>query len=167
VRPTESDLIARRVGETTAHFYASQRWVESHGLPCAVADLSGADLLAFEPLERFVAYVRELGAPIDEQQCRVVSNNSFVLWEMLQRGLGVSIMLPEIAEHTPGVVRLLPDLAGPSVPVWLVCHRELHTSRRVRVVFDALFSSLRACIEAKILANANLNCTYRDLNACR
>ncbi|MFB3111130.1 MAG: LysR family transcriptional regulator, partial [Gemmatimonadales bacterium] len=28
------------------------------------------------------------------------------------------------------------------VPVWLVTHRELHTSRRIRLVFDVLAETL-------------------------
>jgi hypothetical protein len=28
------------------------------------------------------------------------------------------------------------------VPVWLVSHRELHTSRRIRIVFDLLAEEL-------------------------
>ena len=28
------------------------------------------------------------------------------------------------------------------VPVWLTCHRELHTSRRIRLVYDTLAAAL-------------------------
>jgi DNA-binding transcriptional LysR family regulator len=61
---------------------------------------------------------------------------------MVRRGLGICMMLKEIAELMPGVIRLLPDLPGIKVPVWLVCHRELHTSRRVRLVFDIIAEEL-------------------------
>jgi DNA-binding transcriptional LysR family regulator len=61
---------------------------------------------------------------------------------MVRRGHGVSVMLKEIAARIPGVVRLLPEVAGTPVPVWLVSHRELHTSKRVRVVFDSLAEAL-------------------------
>ena len=33
-------------------------------------------------------------------------------------------------------------LFNPEIPVWLVSHRELHTSRRIRVVFDLLAEEL-------------------------
>lgn len=65
-----------------------------------------------------------------------------MIWEMVRRGLGVGMMLREIAERTPQITRLMPNLAGPKVPVWLVTHRELHTSRRVRLVFDILAEEL-------------------------
>ncbi len=40
------------------------------------------------------------------------------------------------------VPRAFPDLALFVFPVWLVSHRELKSSRRVRVVFDLLVEEL-------------------------
>jgi DNA-binding transcriptional LysR family regulator len=56
--------------------------------------------------------------------------------------MGVSFMLEEIASRTPDVVRILPDLPAFEVPLWLVTHRELRTSRRIRLVFDILIAEL-------------------------
>ena len=61
---------------------------------------------------------------------------------MVRQGVGICMMLKEIAELMPGISRLLPELPGTPVPVWLVSHRELHTSRRVRLVFDILADEL-------------------------
>ncbi len=61
---------------------------------------------------------------------------------MVRRGMGVAAMLREVADRTPDIVNLLPDLPPIAVPVWLVTHRELHTSRRIRVVHDILREEL-------------------------
>jgi DNA-binding transcriptional LysR family regulator len=42
----------------------------------------------------------------------------------------------------PLVRRALPDIEPLMFPIWLVAHRELNTSRRVRVVFDLLAEEL-------------------------
>jgi DNA-binding transcriptional LysR family regulator len=142
VRPTEPELIGRRVADMTASFYAAESWVARNGMPRSVADLCKVDLLAFEPVERFLEHLAQSGIPVTADQCRVASGSAVVLWEMLRRGLGVGMMLREIAGRTPGLVPLLPDLPGTPVPVWLVSHRELHTSRRVRIVFDTIADHL-------------------------
>lgn len=142
VRPTEPELIGRLVSEMPAHFYAAETWIARNGRPRTVADLGEVDLLAFDPVEQFVAHLAGVGIAVTADQCRLVSANAVVLWEMLRRGLGVGMMLGGIAERTPGLVRLLPDWPGIPVPVWLVTHRELHTSKRVRLVFDAIASQL-------------------------
>ncbi len=143
VRPTEPELIGKLVTEMTAHFYAADTWIARNGLPLSVEDLCKVDLLGFEPVERFVEHLCKAGFPITADQCRIVSANAVVLWEMLRRGLGVGMMLRELAERTPGLTRLLPQFPGTPVPVWLVTHRELHTSRRVRLVFDTIADDLR------------------------
>lgn len=61
---------------------------------------------------------------------------------MVRRGLGIGVMFLDVAERCPDVVRILPGLQKPPVPVWLTAHRELHTSRRVRLVYDHLDAAL-------------------------
>ena len=56
--------------------------------------------------------------------------------------MGIGAMMESIARHTPGVVRVLDDLPPVHFPIWLVSHRELRTSRRIRVVFEALAEGL-------------------------
>ena len=37
---------------------------------------------------------------------------------------------------------VLPDWPGIPVPLWLIAHREVQTSRRIRIVFDFLAEAL-------------------------
>ena len=145
VRPTEPELIGQLVYQSTAHFYAAASWVARNGAPSSVAELARTDLLGFEPAERFAEHLNNIGIPITPDGFRIVSENGVVIWELVRRGLGVGAMLREIAERTPDIIRLLPDLPGTPVPVWLVSHRELRTSRRVRLVFDILAEEFGRC----------------------
>jgi DNA-binding transcriptional LysR family regulator len=142
VRPTEPDLIARLAREMTAHLYAAESWVARHGMPGSVADIADTELLGFEPAEQFVEHLKGLGVKAAPERLPIVSESAIVIWEMLRRGLGVGMMLSEVAERTAGVVRLLPELPGTPVPCWLVSHRELRNSRRVRLVFETLAEGL-------------------------
>jgi hypothetical protein len=54
----------------------------------------------------------------------------------------VGVQASLIGDAEPLVERALPSLPGVMFPVWLVSHRELHTSRRVRTVFDLLAEML-------------------------
>ena len=63
-------------------------------------------------------------------------------WEMIRQGLGIGVMFRNVAEGAPGVEPVLPDLAPFDVPIWLAVHRELHPSRRIRLVFDLLAEEL-------------------------
>lgn len=144
VRPTEPELIGRLVGEAQAHVYAAPSWIARHGAPRTPADLAAGDILGFAPVQQFAAYLSAEGVPVAPEAVRIVSDNAVAILEMARRGLGAVVMLREIAERMPDLVRLLPDRPGTPVPVWLVTHRELRTSRRVRVVYDILADALAA-----------------------
>lgn len=141
VRPDEDGLVGKLVRHSTAHFYASQSWLTRNGHPKSGADIA-QHLIGFEDTERFAEYMRGIGVPTTGDSFRLVSENSVVVWEMVKRGLGIGAMMREIAKRTTGIVELLPKTEAARVPVWLVTHRELRTSRRIRVVFDILAEEL-------------------------
>lgn len=141
VRPAEDGLVGKLVRESTANFYASQSWLARNKRPKSMADIA-QHLIGFEDTERFAQFMRGIGIPATEEGFRLVSENSVVVWEMVKRGLGIGTMMREIAERTTGVVELFPETEAAKVPVWLVTHRELRTSRRIRVVYDILAEEL-------------------------
>jgi DNA-binding transcriptional LysR family regulator len=69
---------------------------------------------------------------------------NLVQWELCKEGVGICIILEEIGDIEARVRRVLPRLAPIPIPMWLVCHRELRTSRRIRLVFDRLADELGA-----------------------
>lgn len=133
VRPDRPGLVGQRIRDTEAHFYASDDWVARNGLPERPADLARVGLMGFDD-PAFAGYMREIGIPIATEDLRIVSESSVAIWEMVKRGMGVAVMIREVAERTPGVVNLLPDMAPIPVPIWLVTHQELQSSPRVRLV---------------------------------
>ena len=67
---------------------------------------------------------------------------TLVHWELIKQGVGIGFMLKEIGETEPLVDRVLPDFPPFEVENWLVVHRELNTSRRLRTVFDFIANEL-------------------------
>ncbi|MEM7404346.1 MAG: LysR family transcriptional regulator [Pseudomonadota bacterium] len=144
VRPEQPELIARLVRESTGHLYASTGFLERHGRPDSVAALSRYDFVGFEDPERYVRYFNALGLSLTRDNIRVHSNSGIACWEMVKAGLGIGAMLKETGDATPEVEVLLPEAVSVDVPVWLTTHQELHTSRRIRVVFDLLADAFQS-----------------------
>lgn len=147
VRPDEDGLIGRLVHESTAHFYASQSWLARNGRPESVKDIAPYDLIGYEETERFAEFMRGVGVRVAEDGFRLVSENSVAVWEMVKHGLGIGVMSREVAQRTEGVIELFHDIEPIRFPVWLVTHRELRTSRRIRLVYEILAEEL-ARVEA-------------------
>ena len=54
----------------------------------------------------------------------------------------VRSLFKTIPAKVPGMERLLPDMDPITFPIWLVTHRELHSSARIRLVYDLLADML-------------------------
>ncbi|MGH1464495.1 MAG: LysR family transcriptional regulator [Cognatishimia sp.] len=142
VRPDQPDLIAKLVAEPKAYFYAAQDYLDAKGIPTSVTDLGQHDFVSFGDIKEMIGFLEPLGVPVGPKNFPIGSKNGLVAWKLCQDGFGIGVMSEEVAAMTPGIVRLLPDLPPIIFPIWLVTHRELHTSRRIRLVFDLLAEHL-------------------------
>lgn len=152
VRPTDEGLIGQLMGESHAGFYAAPEWLARHADLRQIADLAPQDLIGFDEPQRFTETMRGMGMQVTDEGLRLISNSSLMIWEMVRRGLGTAAMLREIAERTDGVLRILPEVQLPRFPLWLVTHRELRTSRRIRLVYDILAEELPQIIDGRATA---------------
>lgn len=142
VRPDQPDLIARLVREGRASLYAAHSYVSDRGRPETTADLMRHEFVGFDTAEQMARVYAEFGIPFPVEGIRVTSHSGVMGWELIRQGFGIGLMDDEIASATSEVTRLLPEVPPIRYPVWLTTHRELHTSRRIRLVFDLLAKKL-------------------------
>ena len=142
VKPEQPDLIARLVREASAHFYASESWVNAHGHPRSAEDAARLSFVGSDRSGQYLGYLRTHGLPLSEANFSCYADHSVAHWALVRQGMGIGVMMEEIALATPGMVRVLDDLPPVRFPIWLVTHRELRTSKRIRMVFDALAQGL-------------------------
>lgn len=139
VRPEQDGLIARRCKDTAGLVYATPALLERMGWPKTGEDLArGTFVGALEGNGDFIAMMRARGVPLTEGHFRLTTQSGMTGWEWVRRGMALGGMVEAVGRLTPDVVVALPELEPIPVPVWLVTHRELHTSRRIRLVFDML-----------------------------
>ena len=142
VKPEQPDLIARLIREATAYFYASESWVNAHGHPRSAEDAARLSFVGSDRSGQYLGYLRTHGLPLSEANFSCYADHSVAHWALVRQGMGIGVMMEEIALATPGMVRVLDDLPPILFPIWLVTHRELRTSKRIRMVFDALAQGL-------------------------
>lgn len=142
INPDRPDLIARLIRQASACFYASKDWVETYGHPRNAQDAAGLPFVGSDRAGRYLAYLHQHGLTLNEDNFSCYADHSVAHWGLVCHGLGIGAMMDEIAQETPGVIRVLDDVPPVQFPIWLVTHTELHTSRRIRVVFDLLAQGL-------------------------
>lgn len=141
-RPTQLELITRHLGDLPIVPIAHEDYLRRRGTPSTIDDLWGHDLIGFDRSDAIIAHAQNLGFPLRRENFVVRSDNQAHLWELVRAGLGIGFGQRHLVWHTPGLVELPIDLKIPALPVWLTTHRELFTSHRIRVVYDALAAGL-------------------------
>lgn len=137
-RPTQGDLITRKLGETPIVPCAHAGYLKRRGTPKTVEDLLGHDLIGFDRSELLIAAAQRLGFNLKRSDFAFRCDSQSAMWEMMRAGLGIGFAQANIIRQTDAMVPIELDLAIPPLEVWLTCHRELHTARRIRAVYDLL-----------------------------
>jgi DNA-binding transcriptional LysR family regulator len=141
-RPTDPDLIARKIRMDHGALYASAAYLATLGPVASPADFSDALFLGFGDNAQYIDVLTGLGFRISERNFDLSTENHLVLWAMARAGLGIGVVPVLVGDADPDMQRILPDLPPVEYPIWLVAPRELKTSRRVRVVYDLLAKML-------------------------
>ncbi|NVB40626.1 LysR family transcriptional regulator [Pseudenhygromyxa sp. WMMC2535] len=143
-RPQGPELIARKLRDSRAWLYASPDYLARIGDPQTPEELAArAEIIGFEEVGQFIAALATLGLEVGRERFPVRSANHLVQWALVKQGVGMCAMMEEVGEPEPLVRRVLPEHIAPFVfPSWLTCHRELRTSRRIRVVFERIAARL-------------------------
>ncbi|MGJ8611408.1 MAG: LysR family transcriptional regulator [Octadecabacter sp.] len=144
VRPEQPDLVARLVREAKGCFYASKDYIARRGRPKTRTDLADHDWVTFGDEARMTAYLNAVDIPITEDAFKVGSESGVVTWELARAGMGISPMDSIIGDADHTMEKLLPDDLEIIYPIWLVTHREVHTSPRIRLVYDILADAIAA-----------------------
>jgi DNA-binding transcriptional LysR family regulator len=141
-RPTEPDLVARKLRDGEAHLYATPAYLRTLGRKITRERLANATFVGFDRTDAYRRGLAAIGLEIPAERFAILSASSHVQWAMVRAGLCVGITITEVGDADPTVVRALPELPAIPVPLWLVTHRDVHTSRRVRAVADVIVSEL-------------------------
>jgi DNA-binding transcriptional LysR family regulator len=141
-RPTQGALFGRRIGGSEVRLFASAGYIQKHGQPESLRDRTGHTIVGFDHIPDYADRVIS-DLPISRDLFDVRSDNDLAQIAMIQAGVGIGAVQTTLARR----LGLVPVLAGQfSFPMemWVVMHEDLKSTRRMRLVFDALVEGLSA-----------------------
>jgi DNA-binding transcriptional LysR family regulator len=149
-RPTQSDLIQRRLMTVHTHLYAAESYLARHGAPATAADLDRHRLVAYgedpnltsQPLNWILHAGREEADAERPRRAALRVNNVYGMLRAVQSGLGLASLPDYLASGSGSLVRVLPELEGPSFTGYFVYPEELRNSKRVAVFRDFLLEKV-------------------------
>ncbi|MFO0692707.1 MAG: LysR family transcriptional regulator [Polyangiales bacterium] len=137
-RPTEPDLVARRVGRLRFGLFASPAYLEAHGSPRKRSDLAKHDLVGFPSRGTMPTIGRWLHRLAPEERFVVTSHSLLAQHEAARAGLGIVSGAEVVLADDPRLRRVLPKLVPPSLEVYLATHVDVRRSPRVSAAYEAL-----------------------------
>ena len=140
-RPTQSGLVARRIGRVPIALYAHRDYLARFGTPHSVADLADHAVIGFD---RDDSALRSVGgaAHFTREAFRFRCDDDVAQIAALRAGVGIAGCQEGVGRRTPELVPVLPNLVRFELEMWLVMHEDLKATRRVRLMYDALAAGL-------------------------
>ncbi|MFT4907999.1 MAG: DNA-binding transcriptional LysR family regulator [Oleispira sp.] len=141
-RPTQADLITKKIGSEKAYLYGHKDYIK-HFANKSPDKVSNLQLIGFDHSDQMKDYLLGMGFPVRSDQFTVICKNQLVQLQMILQGGALAFLPDHIANRYPELEPAFVDYFTPiELEMWLVCHRELHTSKKVRLVFDFLSEQL-------------------------
>lgn len=144
VEPAQLDLVTRKVNAMTMGVFAHRDYLARHGTPQNEEDLLGHVIVGYDRSDLIIRGFRDQGIEVTRHFFRLRTDNQITAWELVCAGCGIGFGPNPLAATQPDLVRLEFGVEIPSLPMWLVTHREVRTSARIRKVYDFLADRLAA-----------------------
>ena len=147
VPPRQPDLIQRHLMTMHFHVYASPEYLKKYGTPEKPEDLADHMLIVYgedmEPPVANVNWLLEAGRkPKDRDRALLKVNNIYGIYRAVQSGVGIAALPDYTIRQASQLVRILPELEGPSYDAYFVYPAELRHSKRIIVFRDYLIRKI-------------------------
>jgi len=141
--PVQADLIQRKLFTVHYHMYATKEYLDARGTPKTLDDIADHTIIAYG--ETAAPEIREINWLLEQTRRRlggkgrtVRINNVTGILCATESGLGIAAVPDYVAASRPHLIRVLPDVPGPSFDVHLVYADALRQSKRVAAFRDFL-----------------------------
>lgn len=142
-RPTQGDMLMRKVGDLAYGLYASPDYLATRGRPEQMADLSAHDIIGFPRAEVPLGPVWWMSRAEKTSTVSFRSSSIGARAAAARRGLGLTALPCILADPDRALERVFgPDLLG-VLELWLMARNDLAQLAHVRVVMEFLVEAVK------------------------
>lgn len=135
-RPTQGDMLMRKVGDMAYGLYASTAYLENRGRPAQMQDIAGHDLIGFPRSETPLGPVWWFSRAEKLARTALRSSSVAARAAAAQEGLGLAALPCLVGDGESGLVRVFgPDILG-GLEMWLMARNDLAQLAHVRAVME-------------------------------
>ena len=143
-RPTQHDLVVRRIGHLAFGFYASPAYLQLYGEPDFMAGCVGQHLVAQQNDVQEFAQIGWLAKSAPRARIVMRTDSHEAAVSAALQGNGLVCLARFRADREVGLTRLPTPTAIPKADVWLAFHRDNRVNARIRAVLGHITASIRS-----------------------
>jgi DNA-binding transcriptional LysR family regulator len=147
VKPTQTALIARKLGTLQLSLHAHPSYLKAHGAPKTVDELRLHPLIGFDRAPS-VRRLPKQKLPITRELFAFRCDSDIGQYRALLAGFGIGVCQRALGKRD-GLVPVLRGVLEFELGLWLVMHKDLRTSRRVYLLFEHLVTHLAAYVASE------------------
>jgi DNA-binding transcriptional LysR family regulator len=137
-RPTQPDLVARRLPDLELGFYAHRDYLDRRGEPADMKAFKSHCLIGFDEGLDFIDGAAKLGHQFVREDFAVRTDHLLCQIQLLRAGVGIGGTHVGLASHWPELVRIMRWAPLPMLPCWCVTHRDVQYNSRIRALMQFL-----------------------------
>src|SRR5271163_4291254 len=142
VRPTQSGLLARRIGVSRIGLYAHREYLARFGEPRSLADLPNHCVIGFDRDNRSFRADGDFAKRLTRDDFGFRCDNDLAQLAALRAGIGIGGCQENIARRMPELTPVLASEIAFTLEIWLVMHEDMKATPRVRSLFEHLAAGL-------------------------
>ncbi len=146
-RPTQPDLIQRKLFTVHHHVYASPDYLKKYGMPKTAEDLDKHRILIFGPTAPYLTnlnWLERFGRPEgDPRPIALRVNSAYGLRRAVQSGAGIATLADYIVAAETAIVQIDMPLEAPDFETYFVYPEELKDTRRVTAFRDFIVAKAK------------------------
>ena len=146
-KPTQANLIFKKFVNFHNHIYGSSDYLQKNGIPRNVNDLDKHDLICFgaglpSPISN-IDWILKIGKEGTKRRPKFRVNSIYAMSLAIEKGGGLASLPDYMVADKPQLVRVLPNLEGPSYQTYFVYSESFKNDRRLEVFRDFLFNEAK------------------------
>jgi len=147
-RPTQGDLIQRKLFTVHYHVFAAPSYLARYGTPTKVSDLDDHTIITFglrtpeylNDINKLATVGRSSRSP---REPAVRINTVHAMRRAVENGVGIAMLPDYVVAANANLVQLLKDIELPEFDTYFVYPEELRASKRIAVFRDFLLSKAK------------------------
>jgi DNA-binding transcriptional LysR family regulator len=141
-RPRDGNVVGKKLADLRTGLYGSPDYLQQRGRPKSGRGLAGHDIVSVDSSLEHTEMYQWLIEQGVEDQIVTRCNTMLAIREAAKAGLGLAVLPAFVGESDPGLERLFFPKLERGHQLWLLLHRDLRQTARVRSFVDFISAAL-------------------------